>query len=84
MTEQEKKEIIRVCGENFDHWDIPAYIRQRDKKRELAKANSPSNPLSQEGGSKSMAEESEAEDHRQRELERRDREKLESFNLADL
>jgi hypothetical protein len=41
MTKEEEKEIIRVCGEDYDWWDIPAYIRERDKKGELAKANSP-------------------------------------------
>jgi len=43
MTKEEEKEIIRVCGKDYDEWNIPAYIRQRDKKKELAKANSQSN-----------------------------------------
>jgi len=81
MTEEEKKEIIRVCGEDFDYWDIPAYIRQRDKKRELAKANSPSSSLSQKEIDKSRAEEAEAEDYRQREMERKEQEKLNSFEM---
>ena len=32
MTYQEKKEVERVCGKNFDEIEIPAYIRQRDNK----------------------------------------------------
>lgn len=31
MTREEEKEIIRVCGENYDYYDIPAYIRRRDE-----------------------------------------------------
>jgi hypothetical protein len=34
MTEEEKKEIIRVCGKDYNYWDIPAYIRKRDFERE--------------------------------------------------
>jgi len=30
MTRQEEKEVIRVCGENYNYYDIPAYIRKRD------------------------------------------------------
>ena len=30
MTKQENKEIIRVCGPNFEESDIPAFIRLRD------------------------------------------------------
>lgn len=84
MTTEELKETKRVCGEDFGYWDIPAYIRQRDKKRELAKANSLSNPLSQKEVAKSMAEEAEAEDYRQRELEREEQERLENLNPEDL
>ena len=29
-TESEKKEIVRVCGPDYEESDIPAYIRQRD------------------------------------------------------
>jgi len=31
MTEQEEKEIVRVCGKDYDYLDIPAYIRKRDE-----------------------------------------------------
>jgi len=32
MTEEEEKEVIRVCGPNYEESDIPAYIRNRDKR----------------------------------------------------
>lgn len=32
MTINEEKEIKRVCGENYSQSDIPAFIRNRDKK----------------------------------------------------
>lgn len=31
LTEKEIREIIRVCGEDFDEIDIPAYIRKRKR-----------------------------------------------------
>jgi|GEM_PF-4709166 len=31
MTQAEKKEVIRVCGPDYDELDIPAYIRNRDR-----------------------------------------------------
>ncbi len=36
MTKKELKEIIRVCGENFEELDIPTYIRNRDKAKARA------------------------------------------------
>ena len=33
MTKEEKKEVIRVCGENYEESDIPAYIRRRDLEK---------------------------------------------------
>ena len=38
MTKEELKEVKRVCGENFHYTDIPAYIRERDEKKEIEKA----------------------------------------------
>lgn len=32
MTNQELKEVKRVCGENFEESDVPAYIRKREKE----------------------------------------------------
>ena len=29
MTNDERREIIRVCGNDFEEQDIPAYIRNR-------------------------------------------------------
>ena len=37
MTKNEEKEVIRVCGENYEPSDIPAFIRDRDRAEELAK-----------------------------------------------
>jgi len=28
--EEEEKGVIRVCGENYEEGDIPAFIRKRD------------------------------------------------------
>lgn len=64
MTKEEEKEIIRVCGENYDYWDIPAYILERDKTKEKA--------LARERMLKMMAEQ-----WRQEELERREEEGIE-------
>jgi hypothetical protein len=36
--EKEEKEIIRVCGKDYDYWDIPAIIRQRDERKEIKQA----------------------------------------------
>ena len=33
MTKEEEKEVIRVCGENYEENDIPAYIRKRDLEK---------------------------------------------------
>jgi len=33
MTKEEEKEIIRICGKDYDYRDIPAYIRKRDNKK---------------------------------------------------
>ncbi len=30
MTKEEEKEVIRVCGPNYEKTDIPAFIRNRD------------------------------------------------------
>ena len=35
MTKNEEKEIIRVCGENYEYEDIPTFIRNRDEKEEF-------------------------------------------------
>lgn len=35
MTNSEEKEIIRICGPNYEPSDVPAYIRQRDKEKLL-------------------------------------------------
>jgi len=32
MTQEEKQEVIRVCGPNFNEKDIPTYIRNRDSE----------------------------------------------------
>ena len=32
MTQDEKKEVKRVCGKNFKTEDVPAYIREREEK----------------------------------------------------
>ena len=29
MTKEEEKEVIRICGKNYDYWDIPPAIRNR-------------------------------------------------------
>ena len=34
LTDEERKEIIRVCGPNFSYQDIPAYMRE-EKEAEL-------------------------------------------------
>ena len=34
MTAEEEKEVIRVCGKDYDGLDIPAYIRKRDFEEE--------------------------------------------------
>ena len=38
LTKEELKEIKRVCGENFTIYDIPAYIRRRNKRIGLEQA----------------------------------------------
>lgn len=37
LSIEEAKEIIRVCGEEIDWFDIPAYIRERWKNKALRK-----------------------------------------------
>jgi hypothetical protein len=32
MTQEEKQEVIRVCGSDFTEQDIPTYIRNREGK----------------------------------------------------
>lgn len=32
MTKNEEKEIVRVCGPNYEESDIPSYIRKRDEE----------------------------------------------------
>ena len=34
-TLEEEKEIIRVCGSNYEPNDVPAYIRQREFDEEM-------------------------------------------------
>lgn len=29
MTNQEEQEVIRVCGQDYEETDVPAYIRQQ-------------------------------------------------------
>jgi len=36
MTKAEKKEIIRVCGPNYEYTDIPPAIRKRDEAKARA------------------------------------------------
>ena len=31
MTPQEEKEVIRVCGKDYEESDIPAFIRNRQE-----------------------------------------------------
>jgi len=49
MTKKQEKEVIRVCGKDYSHIDIPTIIRERDAE-------------------KSEADQSEADDLRQREI----------------
>ena len=35
MTDEERLQIIRVCGPNYKETDIPAYIRARDFDEEM-------------------------------------------------
>jgi len=35
MTQKEKQEVIRVCGENFEEKDIPTIWRRRDFEVEM-------------------------------------------------
>ena len=37
MTAEEEKQIIRVCGKDYDYWDIPTYIRKRDEAKALVR-----------------------------------------------
>lgn len=32
MTPEEEREVIRVCGPDYEESDIPAYIRNRKKR----------------------------------------------------
>ena len=34
LTNEQEKEIIRVCGENFESSDIPTFWREREEKEE--------------------------------------------------
>lgn len=43
ISEEERKEIERVCGPNFNWWNIPAYIRKENEEKRKAQA------LSQQG-----------------------------------
>jgi hypothetical protein len=36
MTEEERLQVIRVCGKDHDESDIPAVIRKRDFQAEMA------------------------------------------------
>ena len=36
MTKEEEKEVIRVCGEDYEESDIPAYIRKREEEEAWA------------------------------------------------
>ena len=35
MTPEEKSELVRVAGPDFDEFDVPAFIRQREAREEL-------------------------------------------------
>ena len=35
ITQQEKKQIIRVCGKDYEETDIPSYIRRRENTETL-------------------------------------------------
>ena len=37
MTKEELKEIVRVCGKDFNCWNIPTYIRVRDARAIMKK-----------------------------------------------
>jgi hypothetical protein len=37
LTLEQKKEIIRVCGENFEDIDIPTFWRNREGQERQAK-----------------------------------------------
>ena len=32
LTKEQRKEVIRVCGENFEPSDIPAFWRNQDEE----------------------------------------------------
>ena len=34
ITQDEQKQIIRVCGEEYEETDIPTYLRNREKAEE--------------------------------------------------
>jgi len=34
-TAEEEKQIIRVCGPNYEESDIPTYIRNREFEKEM-------------------------------------------------
>jgi len=36
MTVREEKEVIRVCGADYDYLDIPPKIRKRDEEKAMA------------------------------------------------
>ncbi|XOB41772.1 MAG: hypothetical protein ACKKMS_00005 [Candidatus Nealsonbacteria bacterium] len=61
MTQQEEKEIERVCGPNYKYNDIPAFIR----KRELAEARA-EDALVEEGIQREKEKIAEEEEERRR------------------
>lgn len=34
MTQAEKKQITRVCGKNYNYWDIPTFLRIKDAEKD--------------------------------------------------
>ena len=68
ISEEERKRIEKVCGENFTYWDIPTYIRKRNEKiRKEMEKDKVLNLL--------------AEEYHQEELERKEREKIENGEI---
>ena len=44
MTKKEYRAIVKRFGRNFNYYDIPAYIRQRDEKKMGVRYHYPETP----------------------------------------
>jgi len=64
MTNQEQKEVIRVCGPDYKESDIPSYLRNRDARIEEHKEKG---LLTNEEAERLLVEEQLAEEFRQEE-----------------